>query len=246
MNQDKIDKATALIAAGIDDDTIIEMLNISLNQLERLKNGGEQATEVTPSRQDRAYKITEDRFNELKAKFATWNGTSHAFQKANDLSTATFYRIKQANSYADYKGFIKASVSTTAKAKEGKAQAFKITADKYKELKEAQRMKGGLTCKNFCKLHDISRPTYYRIKNADSYDEYCGRRKKYVPVEQTVGVFHEPKGNGDFDIKVEQSPKESQDEVLKRIADSLDTISYKLHILIENQADTKKRGWFRK
>lgn len=179
MNQEQIDKVSALIAAGIDDDTIIETLNISLSQLEKFKNGGKQVAKTTAQKRDRAYKITEEKFNDLKAKISTWNGTNHAFQKANGLSTATFYRIKRSSCYAEYKGVIANSGAGTTEKK-------------------------------------------------------------------TVGVYHEPKKNGDFSIKVKQSPKESQDEVLERIANSLETISYKLHIIIENQNKTKKRGLFRK
>lgn len=257
MNQEQINKATALIAAGIDDNIIKAKLGIRQSQLDKLKGGDSKpAKKDGRANNGKGPKITEETFNELKAEMNAWSGTDTAFIQKTKLSTATFYRIKRANNYAEYKGFIKASISKTKAEREkapvsknyGAGSKFfsKITADSYKELKEAQRMNGGLTRKEFCELYDISLPTYYRIKNSNSYDEYCNKRGKYISAKKTVGIYHEPKKNGDFDIKVKHSPRESQDEVLERIADSLETISYKLHVIIENQAKTKKRGWFRK
>lgn len=257
MNQEQIDKVTALIAAGIDDNIITAKLGIRQSQLDKLKGGDSK-----PAKKDgratngKGPKITEETFSKLKAEINAWSGTDTAFIQKAKLSTATFYRIKRANNYAEYKGFIKASISKTKAEREkapvsknygaGSRFSSKVTADNYKDLKEAQRTRGNLTCDKFCELYDISLPTYYRIKNSNSFEEYRDKRKKYIPTKKTVGVFHEPKANGDFSIKIKHSPKESQDEVLERIADSLETISYKLHVIIENQAKTKKRGWFRK
>lgn len=244
MNQEQMNKATALIAAGIDDDTIIEALNISLSQLEKFKNGGKQTVKAIEKKHYPASKITEEKFERLKAELAVWKGTNTAFSRARGLSPSTFYRIKHSSCYADYKNLL-GNMSSGAYKGGSDRYTPKVTEEFFERIKAAQKAENELTVNQFCTKYGVSTPTYYRIKRASTYDEYRAPRGN-APAQKTVGIYHEPKKDGDFSIKVEHLPKETQDEVLERIASSLETISYKLHIIIENQAKTKKRGWFRK
>lgn len=185
-----IKKAKVLLSAGVDDATIASTLNISLNDLEKIKSG--EVAETRPATMKNGEngryvsKVTEEYFNDMKARIAAKPQviTVNEFCKANDVSMPTYYRIKAAKNIDDYRSMTSANITKLPKgytapkpvafrAKSSYNEANKIIKDEndFFRLKDeiANRT---VTVDDFCLMHHFSKVVYYRIDRANTYEEY--------------------------------------------------------------------------
>ena len=191
-----IKKARVLLSAGVDDATIASTLNISLNDLEKIKSGEVAETRPAPLKngENGRYisKVTEEYFNDMKARIEAKPQviTVNEFCRANDVSLPTYYRIKAAKNIDDYRSMTSANVTKMPKgytapkpvayrARNSYNEATKIikNEDDFFRLKDeiANRT---MTVDDFCLVHHFSKATYYQIDKANTYEEYVEARKE--------------------------------------------------------------------
>lgn len=269
MQEETIKQARVLLGAGIDDDTIITSLGISINDLEKIKTGEVKEPRKAPLPQNNKGKfigkITEEVFADLKKRINAKPSTTtaNAFCAANSLSLPTYYRIKNATDYAEYRAATSATVIASKGLKDEKRptnafnemnKAVKNEED-FNRLKEAMAKHTG-TVSDFSSENGFSNAIYYRLKKADSFADYQKladintakrrlQKRKWraekkaktngLTVEEAVKII-EP-----YAIPKEEPKKvPTQVEVLERIATQLERLAD------YEQMKLSKKRWFRK
>lgn len=269
MQEETIKQAKVLLGAGIDEDTIVASLGISINDLEKIKTGEEKEPRKAPLPQNSKGKfmgkITEEVFADLKKRISAKPSavTANVFCAANNLSLPTYYRIKNATDYAEYRAASSAAGTASKGLKDEKRptnaynemhKAVKSEED-FNRLKEAMA-KHTNTVSDFSSEHGFSNAIYYRLKKADSYADYVrlsdANMAKRRLQKRKWRAEKKAKANGltvEDAVKTETiqiaRPQEikfttTQVEVLERIATQLERLAD------YEQMKLSKKRWFRR
>lgn len=267
MNAKQIEQLKVLQEMNATDETIMDVLGVDLYQLNEIKKNihDEQAlltmptvTEIKP-KIGSGHRIGKEFFDDVKKKFAEWDGSIASFEHKYNLSHATLFRIRHADTYDDYRRTVDrdnepyVELRKESESKNNpkyKVKHGRITEDIYSELREKiEQLPSGKTVVAYCKELEISVPTYYRIKKSTNFVDYCNmvqNAEKRVPKRKLMEVNEEPKPVAT--AQPAQKPQMvyafHQTESLNQIVDALNVIADRLCIIIDNQEKAKKRHWF--
>ena len=253
MQEEIIKKVRVLLGAGVDDDTIISTLNISLNDLESIKSDGvvQHAGSPLPQQSNGKFlgKITPENYKTLKQLITDrpMTVTVPEFCKENDLSLPTYYRIKKCDTYDEYRNSVneESRKNQGAKYRNDGRKKMAMTRERYNKIKaELKDWKDSASA--YCRKTGVSHTSVWRINSSNSFDDYI---EKYAPkykgneptessqltLEEAVKIV-EP-----YAIPKEEPKKApTQVEVLERIATQLERLAD------YEQMKLSKKRWFRR
>lgn len=240
------EKAKAMLNAGVDKDTIIETLNISLNDLESI-DGNEPVEKPTKVASTIPHKITADNYDYYKNFISAWTGNVRDCFKKLGISCPTFYRIQRTNSFEEYRDYFKQERERYLGRKTSK-RAY-MTKERFDAIKLGLSTWKGSDA-SYGRTAGVSQATLSRVKKAKDYDEYAlakkAMRDAYVArttldkqtAETAKPVAVECKRKQEY--RQERKQIETTVDVLKRIADQLERLAD------YEQMKLSKKRWFRK
>lgn len=246
MNTATKEKAKAMLNAGVDKDTIIETLNISLNDLENI-DGNEPVEKPTKVASTTPHKITADNYDYYKNFISSWTGNIRDCFEELGISCPTFYRIQRTNSFEEYRDY--------SKSEREKYLGHKIYKRVFMTKERFDAIKLGLstwkgTDASYRRTVGISQATLYRVKKAKDYDEYSQTKKAMRDAYVARTALDEQTAEAAKPVVVERKRKQERKlgrkqvdttvDVLKRIADQLERLAD------YEQMKLSKKRWFRK
>lgn len=272
MQEETIKKVRVLLGAGVDDDTIISTLNISLNDLESIKSDGivQYAGAPLPQQSNGEFvgKITPENYQTFKQLITDkpMTVTVSEFCEEHDLSLPTYYRIKKHDTYEGYRSNINEE-SRKAKSRKygnGRNKRMIMTRERYNSIKaELKDWKDSVSA--YCKETGVSHASAWRVKTSNSFDDYiekyAPRYKGYEPTESSKLTIEEavkiiepyaiPKTNEERRADRKEAYETAKAEQVARVVPTQVEVLERIATQLERLADYEqmklsKKRWFRK
>ena len=271
MQEEVIKKARVLLGAGVDEDTIISTLNISLSDLENIKNDGLVQRAGAPLLQNKnngkfVGKVTPDNYQALKQLVMSKPTTAAVpkFCEENDISLPTYYRIRRYDTYEEYRN----SVNEESRKSQGSNPRIKVAKKTYMTRERYNKIKAELSdwngsASSYCRKTGVSHTSAWRVNSTNSFEEYiekfAPKYKSAEPIEsgkltleeavKIVEPYAIPKEEPKAEAKIEtiQIAQPQEIKFTTPQIEALERIATQLERLADyEQMKLSKKRWFRK